>query len=401
MSVLFEPFTINKMKIENRFVKSAMAENMAGHNGEITDELVNLYRKWSKGGVGLIITGYAYVQKGGNLSHLDIGAHDDSMIPGLQKLTDAVHEFDGKVAIQLYHCGSQTFIPRTGKRPIAPSTRFSVSCMCWSRPMTEDEIYQLIDNFGAAAARAKKAGFDAVQIHAAHGWIINQFLARSHNRRKDKWGGSLKNRMRILIEIYKSIRKQVGDDFPVLIKINADDGIKKGLTIEEAKVIIKRLVDLGMDAVEISGGVGEAYTGFYTVRGDLPEEYMKKMLNDQGFIQSLVGRFSKLYIYWVKNKVKLEEGYFLHLAKEIRKITDVPLMTVGGLRTKSMMERVVKEDKIEFVSLARPLIREPNLPNKIKKGSTEKTSCTSCNKCYGAVGCDLPLKCYNDKPFGG
>jgi 2,4-dienoyl-CoA reductase-like NADH-dependent reductase (Old Yellow Enzyme family) len=385
------------MKVVNRFVKSAMAENMATRDGEITDDLIRMYSRWSKGGVGLIVTGNAYVSKGGNLSHLDIGAYDDRLIPGLRELAKAVHRFEGKIAVQLYHCGSQTFTPRNGKRPTSASERFAISCLRWSREMGEDEIYQVIDNFGNAAVRVKQAGIDAVQIHAAHGWLINQFLARSHNRRKDKWGGSLENRMRLLVEIYKDIRKKVGDTYPVMMKLNAVDGIRKGLDIDEAKVVVRKMSDLGIDAIEISGGIGESYTGFYTVRGDLPEKYMKKMMKKQGAIHGIVSKFTRPYISLIKEKVKLEEGYFIDLAREVRKVTEVPLMIVGGIRTKKMMESIIVDDGIEFVSLARPLVIEPNLPNKMKEGSVAKASCPSCNSCYGAVGCDMPLKCYYNK----
>lgn len=350
MSILFTPRNIGKMVIKNRFVRSATAEGAADENGLITDEIFPIYRDLAKGGIGLIITGHTYIQTNGRCTRNQTGIYSDALMPRLRELAGEVHKTspDCKIAVQIAHAGRQV-VQGSVKEPIAPSAVADTSTGITPREMTEDEIQGCIDSFADAAARAKLTGFDAVQIHSAHGYLISSFNSPHTNRRADLWGGSLENRMRFLMETYRRTRKRLGDDFPVLMKLNAADFLDGGIEIDESAQIAKALSEEGIDAIEVSGGMFESYKGKGAARSRIrkPEQ----------------------------------EAYFLPYAERIKQaVGDVPLILVGGIRSASVMEKIIFEGGADFISLCRPLIREPDLPNKIRDGK-DKADCISCNGC--------------------
>jgi 2,4-dienoyl-CoA reductase-like NADH-dependent reductase (Old Yellow Enzyme family) len=235
-NVLFEPKQVNSMHLKNRMVRSATYECMATEDGKVTEDLISLYKTLAKGGVGLIIAGYSYVQENGRCAPMQTGIYHDDCIPGFKKLVDAVHGEDTKIALQIVHAGRQTAPALIGGQiPIAPSA-IEADPLYRSEPraMTVEEIHETIDAFAAAAGRCKKAGFDAVQIHATHGYLLAQFLSPYTNRRTDAWGGNTENRLRIVLEIVHRVREVVGPDYPVLIKISVEEGVPNGLTLDEA-----------------------------------------------------------------------------------------------------------------------------------------------------------------------
>lgn len=252
MSKLFETTTINTMKLTNRFVRSATWEGMANHDGSTTRELINLMVQLAQGGVGLIITGHAYVRKDGQAGPWQLGVYKDELISGLTEMTEAVHKANGKIVLQLAHAGSMAVPALTGFEPLGPSI-FEKKGGDW-REMTYADISKVTNAFAQAAERAKKAGFDGVQIHAAHGYLLSQFLAPFFNKREDEYGGNIENRARLVLAILKHIRASVGNDFPVLIKINSEDFLDGGLTLDDMLHVAVLLEQAGIDAIELSGG---------------------------------------------------------------------------------------------------------------------------------------------------
>ncbi|MFX1314642.1 MAG: NADH:flavin oxidoreductase [Promethearchaeota archaeon] len=384
---------IGKMEIRNRFVRSATLENMAQRDGKVTDNLIKLLSTLAKGEVGLIIPGYMYIDPLGQAYGYQTGIFDDNLIPGLKKITNAIHEEDGKVAFQIVHAGMQTFSRLIGTTPIGPSGDIiNPVSIDYSREMTEEEIQDSIEAFVSAAKRAVEAGVDAIQLHSAHGYLINQFLSPFYNRRQDEWGGSDEKRFRYVKEVITKIKRILPTDLPLLIKLNTNDYTPtEGITPLLAAKYSEWLVKLGIDAIEISCGSG-TYAIFNMCRGDIPvaeivqavPDYMKKMT--EGIYQDMVGKYD------------LEEGYNLEAAKIIKpKIGDVPLIIVGGLRTKAFMEEIIEKKYIDFISMSRPFIREPFLVKSFKEGKQDKVSCISCNRCLAAIPNNFPLRCYVNK----
>ena len=258
MSILFEPMKIKNMELPNRFVRSATIDGSAGKASRVSENQIKIYNELASGGVGLIITGATYVHHTGQRFLSQNSIADDDCIAGFKRLTASVHNRGAKTAVQLFHGGREATIFQKSKNrlAIAPSVidndpYFTGKC----RSMTEDEIWSVIRAFGDGAKRAQDAGFDAVQLHGAHGYLLSQFLSPYTNRRSDEWGGSLKNRIRIHGAIYEDIRGKVGEDYPVLIKIGVQDAYPGGLEFREGKLAVKSLAEMGFDALEISSGL--------------------------------------------------------------------------------------------------------------------------------------------------
>jgi 2,4-dienoyl-CoA reductase-like NADH-dependent reductase (Old Yellow Enzyme family) len=256
MSSLFDASNIKGLNLKNRLVRSATHEAMADENGFPTDNLFKLYERLAKGGVGLIITGYTYVSRDGKTDNM-LGIDTDEHISKYRELVDHVHKNGAKIAMQINHCGRQTTKDMTGTQTLAPSAVKDNSFLDIPREMKEQDIENAIEAFAMASKRVKDGNFDAVQLHGAHGFLINQFLCPHTNRRKDKWGGIIENRMRFLKEIYQSCRDQVGNDYPIFIKISAYDNMKNGIKEEEGIIMAEMMADMGFDALEISCGIGE------------------------------------------------------------------------------------------------------------------------------------------------
>lgn len=391
MSILFTPQNIGDIEVKNRFVHSATYEGMADASGIVTDQLLKRYRTIAKGGVGIIIPGYMYVHPLGRAYKYPIGIHNDETIPGLRNLVDIVHQEGSKIFFQLNHAGRQTCKDNIGQIPMAPSDSGRDPVYFFKpKVMNEEEIDEAIKAYGAAAGRAADAKADGVQIHAAHGYLINQFLSPFFNRREDTWGGSDENRFRFLKQVVAEIRKNIPKSMPVLVKLNTCDYTpKEGITHSIATKYAEWLAELGIDMLEVSCGTS-VYSYMNMCRGEVP---VKELVQSLPMWKRPLG---KLMIGNLKGKYDLEEGYNIEAAKMIKPVIgDIPLCLVGGMRTKAKMEKVVAEGYAEFISMSRPFIREPFIVNKFKEGKKDVVSCVSCNKCLAAVVNDIPVLCYN------
>jgi len=344
MSVLFEPFQIRDLVVRNRFIRSATTSAFADDEGRVKDAIIRRYEQLSRGEVGLIVKGHLYVLDNGKVHKGMAGISHDKHIPLLKKLTDAVHKHGGHIVAQLNHGGVVHQPDRAG-----PSVYREDD---WaSREMTVDEILAVVEGFGEAAERAMQAGFDGVQIHGAHGYLISQFLSRDVNKRTDEWGGSLENRMRLLLEIYDEIRGRIGNE-PVLVKLNSDDFSPTGFTVNDAVKVAKALSDRGIDLIEVSGG-------------------------GRGKRQDLRAR--------AKHPDYPELDFAGHAAKIKAAINSTPMGLVGGFKPLETMNRVIEEGLTDMVSLSRPFIREPDLVKKLKQGQRE-AHCIRCDACRENFG---------------
>lgn len=351
MSILFEPIKIKNLEVRNRFVRSATYDGCSDRNGGVTEKQIKLFTDLADGGVGLIVTGIAYVHPSGQISPFQNSLAHDAPIPGLKRLTRAVHDRGAKIAVQLFHAGRESarFLEPKKERAIGPSiVPDDPFFQKEYRAATVEDIRAITRAFGDAAGRAKAAGFDAVQLHGAHAYLLSQFLSPYTNRRDDDYGGSFENRLRFHREIYLNVREQVGDAYPVLIKTGGQDGFAGGLTFREGREAAKRFSQWGFDALEISQGL----------RGNWYEETE---------FRTKINRVEK-------------EAYFRDWSKKVKRIVNIPVMMVGGLRSIGLMEALVEKNETDFISLCRPLIKEPHIINAWKSGSRARADCISCNK---------------------
>ncbi len=349
MATLFETSAINGMVLKNRLVRSATWEGMCADDGCPTPKLISCYRDLARGGVGLIISGFAFVRPEGKQLPGKMGIHTDDFAEAYQALTAAVHAADGKIAIQLVHAGGQAGHAVAGCQPLAPSAVQVAQFTETPAELTKDEIDAIVAAFAAGARRAQAWGCDAVQLHGAHGYLINQFLSPLTNRRSDGYGGGIENRCRFLREVYQAVRRAVGDDFPVMIKLNASDNLEGGLEIEEAVAAARMLDSVGIDAIEVSAGTPAS--------GERSPARMKINAPEK-------------------------EAYHLALAGRIKAAVQCPVMVVGGFRSRDVAERAVAENGLDYVALSRPLIREPDLPARWQAGRRDAARCISCNGCF-------------------
>jgi 2,4-dienoyl-CoA reductase-like NADH-dependent reductase (Old Yellow Enzyme family) len=362
MTDVFQPFTIIRTRLANRFVRSATYEGLADIDGRVTDALVELYGELAGGQIGLIVVGYAYVQPNGKGAPGMLGIWSDDHTEGFARLAEVAHAQDAKIAAQIVHCGRQTFEALIDGTPVGPSAVPTRKFGNTPRELTTQEIRDIIRDFAKAAARAKAAGLDAVQIHCAHGYLLNQFLAKGVNKRTDEYGGDIEGRAKALFDTYTLIRQTVGDDYPVLIKINCADFMPGGLEVEESLWVATQLAEMGIDAIEISGGTWDTEV-------------------DEGkSIQKGVPR-------------KAPEGYFLPYIEKFTKAVDVPVIAVGGIRTLGTAQNIIDEGKSDLVSMCRPFICEPHLLKRWRGGDTSASHCVSCNQCLARCA-DEGLQCF-------
>ncbi len=349
MADLFDKTKIKEMTLQNRLVRSATWEGMCDNDGRPTEKLINCYRDLAKGGVGLIMTGYTFVRPEGKQLPGKMGIHTDEFADEMISMTKAVHDSGGKICIQLVHAGGQTDSRNAGRQPFAPSAVQTEQFPEMPRELSKDDITEIVTAFGDAARRAKSYDFDAVQLHGAHGYLINQFLSPHLNKRTDEYGGSIENRCRFLLEVYRTVREAVGNDYPVMIKLTGTDFLDGGLSNEEAVFAAKKLSDEGVDAIEVSGGTPAS--------------------GEQSPARTKINRPEK-------------EAYHLELAKNIKKAVDCPVMVVGGFRSFEIADRIINEDAMDYISMSRPFIREHDLANRWKRGDTAPAKCISCNSCF-------------------
>ena len=363
MPELFETSVINGLRLKNRFIRSATWEGMALEDGAATPHLVTLYEKLAAGQIGLIICSHAYITQEGQATPWQLGIYKDGLTASLRQITDAVHRHGCQIVAQLAHAGCFTSQKLTGSAPLAMSivdekgkNRYRVA--------TTKELKELPAHFAKAALRAREAGFDGVQLHAAHGYLLSQSLSPAFNQRDDPYGGSLENRARLMLEALSEVRGAVGRSFPVLIKLNCADFVEGGLTVEDALKFGRMLQNAGIDAIEVSGGT--------LVSGDLSP---------------------------IRQKINSEEkeAYFKEAAKRFKETLSVPIILVGGIRSLSLAETLLDDGVADYFSMARPLIREPDLVSRWQAGDRSKSTCLSDNLCNQTARSGQGLYCVVEK----
>lgn len=345
---LFDAGAINGMNLANRFVRSATWEGMATEDGRVTPKLIDTMMALATGGVGLIISGHAYVSKIGQASPWQLGIYDDSLMDGLRSMTDAVHAAGGKIVAQLAHAGHFALEKAIGAPPVVASN-FEGLAQTPRNELSVADIQDLTNVYTEAAQRARAAGFDGIQLHSAHGYLFSQFLSPWFNRRTDEYGGTIDNRVRIHIETIRAIREAVGKDYPMLVKMNCEDFSDGGLTVAESVQAAGQMMAAGLDAIELSGGL---LTG---------------------------GKLSPSRPNINKEE---KEAYFKDAAQAFKKELDIPLILVGGIRSPVVAEQLLDAGAADYFSMSRPLIREPDLIKRWQSGDRTRARCLSDNLCF-------------------
>jgi 2,4-dienoyl-CoA reductase-like NADH-dependent reductase (Old Yellow Enzyme family) len=364
---LFSPGKIGNVKIKNRIVRSATYERRAKKYGIVCERLIDLYRELAEGGTGLIITGAIGIDPKATGGPDQPYLFDDSHMEGHKKLVKEVHNYSGtKISTQFVHTGRQGTHPKYPS--VAPSAVEDKSTKKIPRELKTEEIEDIIKNFVNASRRAYECGYDMVQMHGAHGYLLSNFLSPYTNIRNDEYGGTIQNRARILVQIYNQTRDELGKNFPIIVKQQIVDDVPGGLTLEEGIELAKILVETGYDAIEPSGGIGESIT---MNKNPLPSKFIKS---------------------------SEDENYFLESAKKLKPVMkDCPLILVGGIRNPITADKILQDNHADFISLCRPLIYEPDLPNRWKNGDLSPAKCISCNSCFmtmmtGEVYCVVKKK---------
>lgn len=393
VDTLFEPVELKNTTLKNRIIRSATYEGLGDPDGFPRPDLADVYSKLAQGGVGTIITGFVYVSQTGRAMHPGQCGIDSPSKTGPWKIiSDKVRESypDVSLFMQIAHAGRQTKRRYTKRPVVGPSGR---KCTYFREPvktLNDTEIHGIVEEFGEAARRAREAGFDGVQVHAAHGYLIHQFLSMWTNSRRDKWAdGNL-----FLENIIENIRIKCGADFPVLVKLSWADDNSPGISLENTIRTVKRLENLDVDAIEISYGTMEFALNI--IRGDCPIDIIMKVnpLFNQipPFLHKIWKRlFLKKYL---KKTLPFTEDYNIDSALKIRRATRLPVFSVGGIRTADNMIGIIRKG-LDAIALCRPLICEPDLPEKLKNG--KNSECINCNLC--TIHCDStqPLRCYQKR----
>ena len=359
MSILFEPIKIGGIELKNRFARAATNDGGADENGRVQERQVALYGELARGGVGLIIAGATNVRENGQILRFQKRITTDDHIPGLKSLCDQAHQFGAAIAVQLFHGGAEagTFAGSLGLKAGGPSYLENDPYFPFFKApyetMSEDDIHDVILAFGQGARRAREAGFDAIQLHGAHGYLFSQFMSPHINRRQDDWGGDMERRLRLHKEVYLEIRRQAGEDFPITIKVGVQDSFPGGLEFEEGHRAMKYLAELGFDAIEISSGARGS--------GWKETEFRPGIKRQE------------------------QEAYYRLWSREIKPDINKPVLLAGGLRSFELMEDVVRSGDADIVAMSRPLIREPHLIRNWEQGGRQKSACISCNQCVEAL----------------
>jgi len=317
MPRLLDPIRIGSLEIPNRLVMPPMGTRLAGNGGQVTDRLVAHYQERAPG-VGLVIVEHACVTLAGRMHDSQLGIHKDELVPGLGTLARAVQKQGARIAIQINHVGAKAPPNPALGTPASASAVAPPGIETVPRELSLSEIGEIVKAFGQAARRAKEAGFDAVEVHGAHGFLNNQFTSPLTNKRTDSYGGSLENRMRLPLEIVAELRRQVGGDYPILYRLGASDMIEGGLTLQEGQRIASALVEAGVDVVDVSGGHGGSVHP--TITG---------------------------------------QGFLVPMAEEIKRVVTVPVIGVGGITEPEFADRVIREGRVDLIAVGRAILRDP------------------------------------------
>lgn len=385
--MLFSPVSIGPLTLRNRSIRAAAFEGMSAGHG-VSDELIRYHRSVAAGGIGMSTVAYAAVTRTGLSFKHQLWLRDE-ILPDLRRLTDAIHAEQAAASIQIGHCGNMSKYGVTGLRPVAASTRFNLYAPSFPRALRVSEMSDMAKSFGKAVYLAREAGFDAVEVHAGHGYLISQFLSPYTNRRKDEFGGSLENRMRFMRMVLQEVMDAAKDKTAVLVKMNMRDGFEGGMDIEESIQVAKAIEESGAHALVLSGGF-VSRAPMYVMRGSMPVPVLADNM-DPGIMRFFVRLFGKMLI----KDVPFQEKYFLQDARIFRKTLKIPIVYVGGLLSKEAIEEVLAEG-FEAVAMARSLIRDPDFVNKLLSEELAKSSCDTCNYCI-AVMYNKPFSCIQHK----
>ena len=388
----FDSFQINKLVLKNRFIKSATYEGMTP-GGRISDDLTAFHQRIAAGGVGMTTVAYGAVHPDGR-THEDQLLIDKTSLQGLREITQAVHEQDCAASLQLTHCGHFTrnrLISKQGH--VGPSRNFNaygvLQGLPFSRPMSEGDIDAACNSFARAAGIAAESGFDAIEIHLGHGYLLSQFLSPKINKRTDAFGGSVANRCRFPAQVVRAVRKAVGNDFPILAKINLSDGFRGGLDPVQSVQAIEILNESGVDAFVLSGGY-TSKTPFYLMRGDVPFKGMVKV--EKNILQKMA---MLLFGPMIMKQYPFAENYFAQEAQYVRQNTSCTLIYMGGVvSAKGVQESLDQE--FDAVAIGRALIHDPEFVQKVRIDTQYVSGCNHCNECMvemdkGGVRCVLTV----------
>ena len=371
---LLEPGSIGGLEIRNRFVRPATSETMAAEDGTVTPQLISFYEEMARNKVGLLITGHLYCHPRGQYAPLQMGVYDDSKVSGLSDLAASCKRHGARIFGQVAHAGSQSRVPKV--EPLAPSPVPNALTGRMVGEATEEEIEETIRCFAQGARRIAEAGFDGVHIHGANGYLISEFASPLANRRSDRWGGDARARDEFPLAVARAVRAAVPDDFPVTMKIGFADAPEGGLTVGESLSRAERVVGEEIDAIEVSIGLMQAPT-------DSANTYVavdRKRAAEDLLVHRLFARPNP-------------EAYFRPWARDLRKTVDTTIILAGGMRTTETMSEVVASGDSDFVAMARPFIREPDIVAQIVAGRTGRVDCTSCNLCLRHEG-HHSLRCW-------
>ena len=387
-SPIFTPCRIGPVTLKNRVIRSAAFENMAYGNSPSKD-LFDYHTAVARGGVGMTTVAYAAVCRSGLSFDGQLWMREE-IIPELRKLTDSVHSYGAKASIQLGHCGNMTHRATCKCTPVGASGGFNIYSPTIVRKLRRDEIADLARKFGDAVRLARRAGFDCVEIHAGHGYLISQFLSPYTNRRHDEFGGSLQNRMRFMQMVMKEVMEAAGDDMGVLVKVNMHDGFRGGMQTDECIKVAQELERLGAHALVLSAGfVSKA--PMEVMRGAMPLKTLAYYMDMKSFwwLKAMLRLIGRILI----PTVPYSEGYFLEEAKKFRAALTMPLVYVGGLVSKQKMEEVL-EAGFTGLQMARALVHDTDFVNKLKEGELECSGCRHSNYCIGRMY-TLEMKCHH------
>ena len=368
------PGKIGRLVLKNRLVRAATSETMATNDGDATDDLVRLYSDLARGGAGLVVTGHIYVEPRGQYEPRQLGLDHDGRIAPLARITEAVHRDGGVIFAELSHAGSQSLIHAIV--PLAPSI---VPNAIFARPPVEisnAEVEKVIADFAAAAARAKRAGFDGIHLHSGNGYLLSQFNSPYANRRNDRWGGDAEKRNRFIVEVFRAVRQATGSDFPITARLGLADTVEGGLSLPDGLAIARRLAAAGLNGLEVTYGVMTSYReNIRPYAGVSRRRAIADGMLHRSFSQPVA------------------EAYYRPFARAAKAAVDIPVILVGGLRSTQTMDDIVRSGDADFLAMARPFVREPDLVNKIAAGRRGPVDCVSCNICFLHEGTD-PLRCW-------
>jgi 2,4-dienoyl-CoA reductase-like NADH-dependent reductase (Old Yellow Enzyme family) len=340
-SKIFEPIKIGKLEIRNRIMRSATMDGTADSSGAVTERSRAIYRELGMGGIGLIVTGFAFVSSLGQAASGQYGIHNDKMIPGWKQIVKAVHNSGGKIAMQIIHAGvNSAYLTHKGVTLSAVSSLPELTKPHYE--MAEKDIEGIISDFVAAGLRVREAGFDAVQLHGAHGYLMSQFVSPLYNHRSDWWGGNPENRRRFHLEVIRRLRKALGNDYPILIKFGLQDDKDDGLSLNEGVEIAREMERSGISGIEISAGIGSVVT----------------------------------------TKINSAEPVFRERTAAVKHAVSVPVALVNGIRKLETAIDIIESGDADIISMSRPFIREPDLVLRWEKGDSVYAKCISCNKCF-------------------